>query len=245
MTVPLLPGIAPLADRYDGFILDLWGVLHDGQHPLPGAVDALERLHAQGKRIVILSNAPRRATAVIRRIAEIGIRPGLYDALLSSGEATWKWLAGDGKRLGPHLYPIMAARDDNMLEGSSPSRWSGASRRRISFSIPGWRVPRTGSRISRLALVAGVGRGLPMVCANPDLMVIHAGKAEICAGAVALRYESSAARCIISASRTGRSMIPASSFSPPPTAGASWGWAIPSAPMSPAPRGRASTACWC
>ena len=49
MTVPLLPGIAALADRYDGFILDLWGVLHDGQHPLPGAVDALERLHAPGQ----------------------------------------------------------------------------------------------------------------------------------------------------------------------------------------------------
>jgi ribonucleotide monophosphatase NagD (HAD superfamily) len=116
---PIVDGVAAIADRYDGFILDLWGVLHDGQHPLPGAVDALERLHGAGKRIVILSNAPRRATAVIRRIAEIGIHPGLYDALLSSGEATWQWLAGDGKRLGRHLYPIMAARDGNMLEGLS------------------------------------------------------------------------------------------------------------------------------
>ena len=37
MTVPLLSGIAPLAERYDGFILDLWGVLHDGRHPMPAA----------------------------------------------------------------------------------------------------------------------------------------------------------------------------------------------------------------
>jgi len=188
MTVPLLPGIAALADRYDGFILDLWGVLHDGQHPLPGAVDALERLHGAGKHIVILSNAPRRAAAVIRRIAEIGIRPGLYDALLSSGEATWNWLDGDGKRLGKRLYPIMAARDDNMLEGLPVEVVQDIE---AADFILNTGVESAADKVEdfEAALVAGVGRGLPMVCANPDLMVIHGGKAEICAGAVALRYE--------------------------------------------------------
>jgi len=188
MTVPLLPGIAALADRYDGFILDLWGVLHDGQHPLPGAVDALERLHGAGKHIVILSNAPRRAAAVIQRIAEIGIRPGLYDALLSSGEATWNWLDGDGKRLGKRLYPIMAARDDNMLEGLPVEVVQDIE---AADFILNTGVESAADKVEdfEAALVAGVGRGLPMVCANPDLMVIHGGKAEICAGAVALRYE--------------------------------------------------------
>ena len=188
MTVPLLSGIAALADRYDGFILDLWGVLHDGQHPLPGAVDALERLHAAGKHIVILSNAPRRAAAVVRRIAEIGIRPGLYDALLSSGEATWHWLAGDGRRLGKRLYPIMAARDDNMLEGLPVEV---VRRVEAADFILNTGVESAADRVEdfEAALVAGVGRGLPMVCANPDLVVIHGGKTEICAGAVALRYE--------------------------------------------------------
>ena len=245
MTVPLLPGIAALADRYDGFILDLWGVLHDGQHPLPGAVDALERLHAAGKRIVILSNAPRRAAAVIRRIAEIGIRPGLYDALLSSGEATWQWLAGDGKRLGRHLYPIMAARDDNMLEGLSVEV---VQRVEEADFILNTGVESAADKVEdfEAALVAGVGRGLPMVCANPDLMVIHAreggdlrrrrGAALRAAGRQGALFRQAASR---------RSMIPASSFSPPPTAGASWGWAIPCAPISPAPRRPASTACWC
>ena len=67
MTVPLLSGIAPLAEHYDGFILDLWGVLHDGRHPMPGALDALAHLREAGKRMVILSNAPRRAGACARR----------------------------------------------------------------------------------------------------------------------------------------------------------------------------------
>ena len=78
MSVQLLTGIAPLAARYDGYILDLWGVLHDGAQPLPGAVDALRRLREAGKHIVILSNAPRRSACVIKRIEEIGISRNLY-----------------------------------------------------------------------------------------------------------------------------------------------------------------------
>ena len=54
MSAPLLAGIAPLADRYDGYILDLWGVVHDGVNPIPGAPEALAGLHEAGKRVVLL-----------------------------------------------------------------------------------------------------------------------------------------------------------------------------------------------
>ena len=187
MTVPVLSGIARLAERYDGLILDLWGVLHDGRHPMPGALEALAHLREAGKRIVILSNAPRRATSVIRRITEIGIAPGLYDALLSSGEAAWQWLAA-GKAPGPHLYPIMAARDGDMLAGV-PAK--AVQRIAEADFILNTGVESAADSVADFeeVLAAGVGRGLLMVCANPDLMVIHAGKPEICAGALALRYE--------------------------------------------------------
>ena len=60
MTVSMVSGLAAVAGQYDGFILDLWGVLHDGERPFPGVLDALERLRRQAKRVVILSNAPMR-----------------------------------------------------------------------------------------------------------------------------------------------------------------------------------------
>jgi ribonucleotide monophosphatase NagD (HAD superfamily) len=60
----ILDGIATLADRYDGFILDLWGVVHDGRKPYPGVAKALAALKARHKRIAFLSNAPRRAHVV-------------------------------------------------------------------------------------------------------------------------------------------------------------------------------------
>ena len=187
MTIPQLSGIAPLADRYDGLILDLWGVLHDGQHPMPGAVEALQRLRAAGKRIVILSNAPRRAASVIRRLTEIGIHAGLYDALVTSGEATWHWLAAGGPG-GQRLYPIMAARDGNMLEGLSYQR---VERVEDADFILNTGVESAADKVEdfEAVLTAGARCGVVMVCANPDLMVIHAGRAEICAGALAQRYE--------------------------------------------------------
>ena len=59
--IPIHDGLSTLSDRYDAFILDLWGTIHDGYRPLPGAVECLDRLCRAGKRILILSNAPRRA----------------------------------------------------------------------------------------------------------------------------------------------------------------------------------------
>ncbi len=188
MTIPLLEGIAPLAGRFEGFILDLWGVLHDGQQPMPGAREALQRLRGAGKRIVILSNAPRRAAAVARRVGEIGIEPALYDALLSSGEATWQWLKSGGPG-GRRFFPIMAARDNGMLEELS---FDAAAVIEDADFILNTGVEGAKDRVEDFepVLRAGARRDLPMVCANPDLMVIHAGKPEICAGAIALRYEA-------------------------------------------------------
>ncbi len=187
MSIPLLSGIAPIAGRYDGFILDLWGVLHDGAHPVPGAVEALHRLREAGKRIVILSNAPRRSASVIERIAEIGIARTLYDELLSSGEATWRWLKQGGPG-GKMFFPIMAARDASTLDGLA---FEKAESIETADFILNTGVESANDKVEDFEniLRAGAARGLPMVCANPDLVVIHRGKAEICAGAIALRYE--------------------------------------------------------
>jgi HAD superfamily hydrolase (TIGR01459 family) len=187
MSVPLLAGIAPLADRYDGYILDLWGVLHDGAHPLPGAVDALHRLRERGKHIVILSNAPRRAAGVIKRIEEIGLSRGLYDELLSSGEATWRWLKQGGIS-GRRLFPIMAERDANMLEGLDLEVTQTVA---TADFILNTGVESANDRVEDFedALREAAARNLPMVCANPDLVVMHRGKMEICAGSIAQYYE--------------------------------------------------------
>ena len=191
--IPVEPGLASLAERYDGFILDLWGVLHDGVRPYPGALECMRQLKRRGKRVLILSNAPRRADEVARRSARIGITPDLYDHLLSSGEETWRslstrpdaWYAA----LGSRAFLLTAARDRGMLEGLDLVVAAEVAAADFIFCT-GVEGPRDRVADFEPALAAGAAAGLPMVCANPDFEVVRGGVREICAGALALRFET-------------------------------------------------------
>ncbi len=190
--IPIFDGFAPLAERYDGFIVDLWGVMHDGARVFPAAIDCLERLRALDKRIVILSNAPRRVSAIQERNQQLGLSSELSHGVMSSGEDAWHHLAHRPdawyRALGTRCYHLGPARDFNMREGLDYSFVDGLAE--ADF------VLMTGTLGSEEAvgdyedfLRAAAGHGLPMICANPDLEVIRDGKPEICAGAVAARYE--------------------------------------------------------
>jgi HAD superfamily hydrolase (TIGR01459 family) len=188
-----LGGLRALAPAYDGFILDLWGCLHDGFKPFPGVIDALERLIAAGKRICILSNAPRRAADVVQRMSEIGIPPGLYHHAMSSGEETWQHLAHRPddfyRALGRACFHIGPRRDDGMLQdvGLQPVADVAAADFILNTGPWGWEE-REGHYEG--VMQAACARDLPMICANPDLVVQHGGRLAICAGTLAQRYEA-------------------------------------------------------
>ena len=192
MTLRVIDGMRALAPEYDGFILDLWGVVHDGVAPFPGVLDCMERLIGAGRRLVLLSNAPRRSDDVVRRIARIGVPKRLYHGVMSSGEEAWQHLKHRDEAfyaaLGTHCLHIGSERDLEMRDGldlafvatpaeadfilnTGPAEWDDT----IEDYAP--------------ALQAALARGLPMVCANPDLVVIHDGKPALCAGALAEEYE--------------------------------------------------------
>jgi HAD superfamily hydrolase (TIGR01459 family) len=185
-------GLAEIADRYDAFILDLWGCLHDGIVVYPAALEALRRLKAAGKRAIILSNAPRRASEVAARIAEMGITSDLYEFLHTSGEETWRELAqneiAELRGRGRKLYPLMAARDRAMLEGIDVQLVDDPARADFML-ITGTETGKEELASFDPLLAPAAKRGVPMVCANPDLVVHRGGVEEICAGSVAQRYE--------------------------------------------------------
>ena len=191
--ITFLSGLREVADRYDGYILDLWGVLHDGQAPFPGVLDCLTRLKAGGRRLVILSNAPRRAHLVEERVAEIGIPRTLYDHLLSSGEEVWQHLKRRDDpfyaALGRVCYHIGPPRDDNMLADLGLKRVEDVAKAEFILNTGPWGWNETTANYAAV-LQGGRARDLAMVCANPDLVVMHRGSRVICAGALAQRYEA-------------------------------------------------------
>ncbi len=186
-------GMSALAGRYQGFILDLWGVIHDGVKPYPGAVDCLQHLRGAGKRCVLLSNAPRRSYVAAEHLQEMGIGPDLYTGLLTSGEATHlalrdrtdPWFAA----LGTRAYHLGPQRDRNVLEGLDLT--VVATPAEASFVLntgPDDHNPASVAAFEDV-LVDCARHSLPMICANPDLEVIRGGVRVICAGALAARYE--------------------------------------------------------
>jgi HAD superfamily hydrolase (TIGR01459 family) len=197
MTIRLLGGLDEIASDYDGFILDLWGVLHDGSAPLPGVLDALGHLKRLGRRIVVLSNAPRRAALVEARMNEIGIPAALYDHVHSSGEEAWRHLAARDDpfyaALGRRCYHIGPTRDDNMLAGIDLERVPTIDGADFILNTGPSEWDETVAQYEPL-LAAARAQELPMICANPDLVVIHQGHRAICAGAVAERYEAMGGR---------------------------------------------------
>lgn len=190
--ISVLDGLSAIADQYDGFILDLWGVLHDGVRPYPGVVDALGRLKRSGKRLIVLSNAPRRAAPVARRMQEIGIGADLYDRLHSSGEETWKLLRERTDptfaRFGRRCLPLMPERDRGLIEGLDLELVPVPAAAEFVL-VSGLKDAGETVADYEAPLSAAARLGLPMLCANPDLEVIRDGVRELCAGALALRYE--------------------------------------------------------
>ncbi len=192
MAVPYILGVSALAPRYDGFILDLWGVIHDGVAPIPGAVDCLRSLIDAGKRIALLSNAPRRAGDVARRISQIGVPEASYHHVMSSGEEAWQYLQRRSDpfyaTLGRRCLHICSDRDLEIRDGLALEFVDSAEGAEFILNTgpAGW-----DDTIEDYAplLRRCLARCLPMVCANPDLVVMHGAKLALCAGALAQWYE--------------------------------------------------------
>ncbi|TWB41886.1 TIGR01459 family HAD-type hydrolase [Nitrospirillum pindoramense] len=191
--IPLHTGLSHLADRYDGFILDLWGVVHDGIAPYPGVPECLKTLRARGKRVCLLSNAPRRVDAAADRLTEMGLTPDHYDALLTSGEATHDALRDPPDAwhaaLGPTLLHIGPDRDAGVYL-DLPGRIKVDRPEDADFVLNTGIVDFSESLTDYEPILAACAAlKLPMVCANPDL-VVHVGpQLVICAGELARRYE--------------------------------------------------------
>ena len=188
----IIRGLGEIADKYDAFILDLWGCLHNGVEVYPAALEALRRLRSAGKRAIILSNAPRRAQGVGVIIAKMGITPDLYDRLYTSGEETWRELSQNEiealKGHGRRLYPIMAQRDNAILDGVGATFVDDPAEADFIL-VTGTETGREDLESFDPLLAPAAARGIPLVCANPDLVVHRGGVEEICAGSIAQRYE--------------------------------------------------------
>ncbi|MCL4768567.1 MAG: TIGR01459 family HAD-type hydrolase [Hyphomicrobiaceae bacterium] len=184
-SIPLLSSIAGLAPGYDGWLCDVWGVLHNGVRAFSSSIDACRRFRDSGGQVLLLSNAPRPAASVRDQIAAFGVPDDAYDAILTSGDLTRKLIGAWPDRRLFHLGP---ARDKPMLDGLD-LRFAAADEADavVCSGLYNDDVETPADYTPLLEPLAR--RGVPMICANPDLTVERGSRIIYCAGALAAEYE--------------------------------------------------------
>lgn len=190
-TVPTLTRFEAVAPRYDLILCDVWGVLHDGTRAHVPAGDALMRFRELGggdrpRRVVLVSNAPRPSAGVRAILDRFGVPRAAYDAILTSGDLTRSLIA---ERPGARVHHLGPERDATIFEGLDLAL----------VSVPDAEVvvctglfddARETAEDYRATLADLRARDVPMICANPDLVVERDGLLIPCAGVIAGAYEA-------------------------------------------------------
>lgn len=185
-------GISDISDSYMGFIIDQWGVLHNGEKPYEGVLDCMKELKARNKFIIILSNSGKRSEENITRLKKIGIGPGLYDVLLTSGEMCWQGLKnqdkGFFKGLGKKCYLISRGGDRSIVDGLDIELVNNV--KDASFLlIAGADSPEKTLEDYEPVLKAAVRKQIIALCANPDSLGVMGAQNIMGPGTLAARYK--------------------------------------------------------
>jgi HAD superfamily hydrolase (TIGR01459 family) len=182
--IPIIDHIAPLAGAYSAWFCDVWGVVHNGIKPHDSAVQACGAYRAAGGVVLLLSNSPRHSDGVAAQLDEVGVPRDTYDALVTSGDVARTEMM---RRGGERVFLLGPERDRPMLAGLD--------------------IELTGPEEAQVVLCSGLfddetetpedyaglftkmrAHELPMICANPDLMVERGDRLIYCAGALAKAY---------------------------------------------------------
>ncbi|NRG19832.1 TIGR01459 family HAD-type hydrolase [Rhizobiales bacterium] len=182
----LIPGLSAIAGEYKGLLCDVWGVLHNGVTGFMQARDALASFREKrGGTVVLITNAPRPSAPIFDQLATLGITHDAYDAIVTSGDVTRQRLRALGDANVLHLGP---ERDLSLYEETDVRLGEEAAAAAVVctglFDDTSETPDDYRDMLTRLAK-----RGLPMICANPDIVVERGNKLIWCAGALARLYE--------------------------------------------------------
>ncbi|HBK90049.1 MAG TPA: TIGR01459 family HAD-type hydrolase [Parvularcula sp.] len=193
MAPPLfIAGLSAIADRYDALLCDAWGVIHDGVRVFPGVAEALIEFRRARGPVVVLTNAPRPRAIIPGQLDRLGLPRAAYDGVVTSGDATRAAIAAMAPapafKLGPE-------KDDGLYDGLDIA-FAPLDRAGFIICTGLFDDQRDTPEDYRALLAEGAARGLPMICANPDIVVNWGGRMIWCAGALAEIYERLGARVI-------------------------------------------------
>ncbi len=187
-----ISGLFDIADRYDALLCDAWGVIHNGVKVFPGVAEALTEFRRARGPALVLTNAPRPSSIIPAQLDRLGLPRAAYDGVVTSGDATRAAI----KAMSPlPAFKLGPEKDDGLYDGLDVAF---APLDAAGFIICTGLVDdqRETPDDYRALLEGAAARKIPMICANPDIMVNWGGRMIWCAGALAEIYERLGAKVI-------------------------------------------------
>jgi HAD superfamily hydrolase (TIGR01459 family) len=194
----IIRSLADLSGRYDAVFCDLWGCLHNGKTAYPAAVAALQGFRKAGGKVVLLTNAPRPMASVIKQLQALGVPRDAWDIVVTSGDAAQMGMLSGA--VGQMVHHIGAPKDEVFFTDFADDLREFALTQPVIHRVPlqeAQGIVCTGLKDDmtetpddyRATLLMAKTLGLPMLCANPDIVVDLGDKRLYCAGALAQAYE--------------------------------------------------------
>ena len=173
-----------LVDGVEVIFSDIWGVVHNGLESFPDACEALHTYRQRGGTVILITNAPRPADSVQRQLRKLGVADETYDAIVSSGDLTRNFVADHP---GKKMFWIGPERDSSIYRGLDASM---APLEQADYIVcTGLFDDETESAEDyRGMMLQAREHKLPLVCANPDIVVERGDRLIYCAGAIAELY---------------------------------------------------------
>ena len=197
LSPPVLISLTPLLTPTTHILLDIWGVLHDGEAPYPGVLSALDELKSRGTKCTIISNSSKRKKATISQLTTLGFDTTMFSEIVTSGEVGWNYLAmvngreHDRKFLPALSLPLTGPRDSPLtvctfgngadddeyvttsgcVEGSLPDLLLARGTESVWLSpalIHRRQDPAAWKSAVMARLVSARARDVPMLVTNPD-----------------------------------------------------------------------------
>lgn len=181
----MIPTLHEKLETYDAFIIDLWGVIHDGSTLYPGAAESLQLLHKMNKPVVFLSNAPRVAAKAKQNLDKLGIPQAHYLDVITSGQVAYDMLAS--QEVPRRYYYLGPGKDEDILSGLD-NYVAVKEPQEADFTLCTGYEYDLQPHEEVIPLLAQLLH-MPLLCVNPDIEVVRIdGSHQLCAGAVAAEF---------------------------------------------------------
>jgi HAD superfamily hydrolase (TIGR01459 family) len=178
--------LSALSRQFPVWLCDVWGVVHDGVKPIASAVTAMQKHRHNGGKVVLITNAPRPSSSVVKHLNEMGVAKSAYDAIVSSGDVTRSLMIAHGMGGLYHLGPEI---DVVLFKGLGVNRVElDKAAAVLCTGLLNERVETAKDYVSLLTRMKSLN--LTMICANPDKLVRKGDVLVPCAGALAEVYEN-------------------------------------------------------